>query len=46
MDANLDELNIVQPGVTFVSNGRSSIINNANIQGSPDLVMGEFRYSD
>jgi Uma2 family endonuclease len=38
-DVVLDRRTIVQPDLIFVSNDRSSIITENNIQGAPDLVV-------
>lgn len=38
-DVYLDEENVVQPDILFVSRGRLSIIGEKNIQGSPDMVI-------
>ena len=37
-DVVLDDFNVVQPDILFVSNERSHIITELNIQGAPDLV--------
>ena len=39
MDVVLSEHNIVQPDILFVSGVRSSIIEEKNIQGAPDLLI-------
>ncbi|MCH8989603.1 MAG: Uma2 family endonuclease [Chloroflexi bacterium] len=38
LDVVLSENDVVQPDVMFVSNARSEIITEANVQGAPDLV--------
>lgn len=38
-DVVLSDHDVAQPDILFVSNERSSIITNANIQGAPDLVI-------
>ena len=38
-DIVLDNFNVVQPDILFVSNERSHIITDLNIQGAPDLVI-------
>lgn len=38
-DVVLDNFNVVQPDILFVSNERSRIITDLNIQGAPDLVI-------
>ena len=38
-DVVLDDFNVVQPDILFVSNERSHIITDLNIQGAPDLVI-------
>ncbi|MCY3638911.1 MAG: Uma2 family endonuclease [Chloroflexi bacterium] len=38
-DVVLDNFNVVQPDILFVSNERSHIITDLNIQGAPDLVI-------
>ena len=39
MDVVLSEHDIVQPDLLFVSDARSSIIEEKNIQGAPDLLI-------
>jgi Uma2 family endonuclease len=39
LDVILDEHNIVEPDVIFVSTGRSAIITEKNIRGAPDLLV-------
>ena len=38
-DVVLSEINVVQPDLIFVSTERMTILTEANIQGSPDLVV-------
>ncbi|MCF6149712.1 MAG: Uma2 family endonuclease [Candidatus Kuenenia sp.] len=38
-DVYLDETNVVQPDILFVSKDRLNIIGEKNIQGAPDLVI-------
>ena len=38
-DVVLDNFNVVQPDILFVSNERSHIITDLNIQGAPDLAI-------
>jgi Uma2 family endonuclease len=38
-DVVLSEINVVQPDLIFVSSERKGILTEANIQGSPDLVV-------
>ncbi len=38
-DVYLDDENIVQPDILFVSGERLNIIGEKNIQGAPDLVI-------
>lgn len=38
-DVVLDNFNVVQPDILFVSNERARIITDLNIQGAPDLVI-------
>lgn len=38
-DVHLDNENVVQPDILFVSKGRLNIIGEKNIQGAPDLVI-------
>ena len=38
-DVVLDDFNVVQPDILFVSNEREHIITDLNIQGAPDLVI-------
>ena len=38
-DMVLSDVDVVQPDLLFVSNGRGHIITPANIQGAPDLVV-------
>jgi Uma2 family endonuclease len=38
-DVVLSEINVVQPDLIFVSTERMNILTEANIQGSPDLVV-------
>ena len=39
LDVVLSNYDVAQPDILFVSNARSSIITEANIQGMPDLVV-------
>ena len=39
IDVVLSAINVVQPDIIFISNSRSNIITEANIQGPPDLVI-------
>ena len=39
MDVVLSKHNVVQPDILFVSNERSSIIEDKNLQGAPDLLI-------
>ncbi len=39
MDVYLDEFNVVQPDILFISNKRKSIITERCIKGAPDLVI-------
>ena len=45
-DVVLSDTSTVQPDVLFVSNERASVITDANIQGSPDLVVEILSPSD
>ena len=38
-DVYLDEENVLQPDILFISNERAGIIGEKNIQGAPDLVI-------
>ena len=38
-DVVLDDFNVVQPDILFVSSERASIITEDNIQGAPDLII-------
>jgi Uma2 family endonuclease len=39
LDVYLDEENVVQPDILFISKERLNIIGEKNIQGAPDLVI-------
>lgn len=39
IDVVLNELNVVQPDLVFISNAKSNLITEANIQGAPDLLV-------
>jgi Uma2 family endonuclease len=39
LDVVFSETNVIQPDILFISNERSNIITEANIQGAPDLVI-------
>lgn len=39
LDVVLSEYDVAQPDILFVSNSRSDIVTEANIQGAPDLVV-------
>jgi Uma2 family endonuclease len=39
LDVILDEHNIVEPDIIFVSSARTAIVTEKNIQGSPDLLV-------
>jgi Uma2 family endonuclease len=39
IDVYLDDENVVGPDILFISNDRSNIIGEKNIQGAPDLVI-------
>ena len=39
LDVVLDDFNIVQPDILFISNKNNKIIGEKNIQGAPDLVV-------
>ena len=39
LDVELSEHHVAQPDLLFVSNSRSEIVTEANIQGGPDLVV-------
>lgn len=38
-DVYLDENNVIQPDIFFISKSRLNIIGEANIQGTPDLIV-------
>src|SRR3990172_6216810 len=38
-DVVLDDTNVFQPDILFISNERKSIIKHENIQGAPDLII-------
>ncbi len=38
-DVVLDELNVVQPDILFITRERAGIITEKNIQGAPDLII-------
>jgi len=42
LDVVLSETTVIQPDILFISNERSNIITEANIQGAPDLVIEIF----
>ena len=39
MDVHFSDTNVLQPDILFISNERSHIIGETNIQGAPDLVI-------
>ena len=39
LDVHLSDTNLLQPDILFISNERSHIIGETNIQGAPDLVI-------
>lgn len=39
MDVRFSDTNVLQPDVLFISNERSHIIGETNIQGAPDLII-------
>ena len=39
LDVHLSDTNVLQPDILFISNERSHIIGETNIQGAPDLVI-------
>ncbi len=39
LDVILTDHDVAQPDILFVSNGRANIVNEANLQGAPDLVV-------
>lgn len=39
IDVVLNELNVVQPDLVFISNAKINLITEANIQGAPDLLV-------
>jgi hypothetical protein len=42
-DVLLGEHDVVEPDLLFVSQARARILTEMNVQGAPNIVIGEFR---